>query len=88
MTLPKRRNTLLFGAFRPHGQMWKLADTLRHGQWYHRHELLQTIATKDPAERLASLKIIGKKRFFSGQTHLWDIEEANGQVRMINIRPL
>jgi hypothetical protein len=79
---------LVFGAFRPHGEMAKLAETLRQGAWFSRSDLLKTIATKHPEEPIARLKLIGKRRYFENQTDLWDIEESNGQIRMTNIRPL
>jgi hypothetical protein len=81
--------TPIFGVYRPSGQIGMLAETMRNMEWRNKNELLQTVATKHPRERLSALRKHGETPYKPCQTHLWRIEENadRSQVRMTDLRP-
>ena len=68
-------------------EMGKLVSLLRDGRPRKQSEVLQTIATKDPRERLNTLSREGRKPPRKSQTHLWDLDLAKDPISMEKIRP-
>jgi len=77
---------LVFGVYRPSKEMGKLANLLKDGLPCRRTEVLQTIATKHPEERLLTLAREGKNPSRQTQTHLWELDPAKDLICMQNIR--
>jgi hypothetical protein len=77
---------LVFGAYRPTGEMGKLANLLRDGRPRLTAEVIKTIATKRPRERLVTLARQGRTPNLKSQTHLWDLDLETDLICMTNIR--
>jgi hypothetical protein len=79
-------SALVFGAYRPTGEMGKLANLLRDGRPRLTAEVIQTIATKRPRERLVTLARQGRVPNLKSQTHLWGLDLENDPICMTDIR--